>query len=605
MSLVAPDRPGRKNNRNQEDIIRRLVDHAVGESSRRSSMQLPRVPSDSQRVVFLSLSRSVEQNFGSDHQLKQRLSGDDSCYIDHYVGLYCQNFLPLWSMIPRYKLNISRLHPILYLVMSSIGAMYAQGDAAIYGTLMHEKLREVLTSPLLELTSSDADALSIGIARALTQVAALYFGHRRAFSYAHKIGGVLLAQARRMDLFSSRRSLRPPRLDQMTVDDKRIWVDDWLHVEGRKRLAYALLRLGTYTSVLLSSRPLVSSEELELTLPCSSDLWDADFESDSSFILAVTQNLEKDNSTTMLFSDVVHVALEGREPLPALSMLGEELLMFALQEAVWRTRQEQKTLKRLLPNESENFDLDDGLGKTHSLNRGATGDQEMAYRLEQTGLPNISSANHIASQTLRMSELRRDQNRMIIALRHWHDSSRKLVQVGTTGRASVVSCLLLYHLSYLQLHAPIDTLHNISYRMEDEYVEGVNDAQWIRDAWHWSRRGEAKVAAQHAAILYELLRRELQEPPQRRARFNFLTHISLHHAATVIWAYAGTRSMNEEQILVLDNGTPNGIRITKPTTPELMNAFVELFRLTTPAWCLHSSFMGATKRLSTTRFPAT
>ena len=245
-------------------------------------------------------------------------------YLDYFVQLYQNNFFHLWPFLPRHTFDPNRLHPVLYLALGTIGSMYGGNHSSQYGSLMHEHLREFLAQSLFDFQVTDDDCVSLAIARSLTQVAALYFGHNRAFSYAQHLGSILIAQARRMDLFS------PPRLQNVLLPIPDLdsdsstnaeWLSRWVHAETRKRLAYAILRLEVYTSLLLNTRPLLSSEEMQLELPCSLFLWLTKFPSDSHFVAAIHQDAASNNREKVLFCDNVRLVMDRNEHPPSFGVI--------------------------------------------------------------------------------------------------------------------------------------------------------------------------------------------------------------------------------------------------------------------------------------------
>jgi hypothetical protein len=72
-----------------------------------------------------------------------------------------------------------------------------------------------------------------------------------------------------MDLFSADRT--HILTGHASAEDDKLRV--WMHIEARKQLAFGILRADVYTSVLMSSRPLISAEEVELDLPAPDDIW--------------------------------------------------------------------------------------------------------------------------------------------------------------------------------------------------------------------------------------------------------------------------------------------------------------------------------------------
>lgn len=100
------------------------------------------------------------------------------------VETYLSNFNTAWPLLNQEQLDAESHHPVLFLVVGSIGAMYGHGLQRQYGTLMHERLRRLLSASLYDLEGPDDGLVWLAQARVLTQVSALYFGQHQGFSYA-------------------------------------------------------------------------------------------------------------------------------------------------------------------------------------------------------------------------------------------------------------------------------------------------------------------------------------------------------------------------------------------------------------------------------------
>lgn len=374
------------------------------------------------------------------------------------------NFWILWPLFAKHTFDVSNLHPILYLTLTSIGAMYGGKETSCYGAVMHEKLRDVLSGSLFELTEVDADSLSLGQSRVLTQAAALYFGQKRGFSYAQHIGSVLIAQARRMDLFASDSNQQsyPGAEDD---HEAKTWLNGWLRSESRKRLAFAIMRVEMYTSVLLGSRSLVSSEELECNLPCNRYLWHTAFTSSSAFVAAIRQDAESSTLTGICFSDLVRIALDQDESLPPIDLLSRELLMMALQEPVWRACRQGACLPRLTRATVSRFIGDDGVESTDTDS--ASSPPPRKRRRTHSG--SRCDEDHLIRRTRSMRAVCDSRKQLALNLR---GAQRSLLMASDTiattpDRSCLMSCLLLHHLSFFRLHSDVEALHSISYRTAD------------------------------------------------------------------------------------------------------------------------------------------
>lgn len=100
------------------------------------------------------------------------------------VETYLLRFNVLWPLLNHEQLDAENHHPVLFLVVGSIGAMYGHGLQRQYGTLMHERLRRLLSASLYDLEGPDDGLVWLAQARVLTQISALYFGQHQGFSYA-------------------------------------------------------------------------------------------------------------------------------------------------------------------------------------------------------------------------------------------------------------------------------------------------------------------------------------------------------------------------------------------------------------------------------------
>lgn len=523
-----------------------------------------------------------------------------SC-LDRFVELYLENFWILWPLFPRHNFDPPELHPVLYLVLTSIGAMYGGREASSYGAMIHGKLRDLLAGSLFDLIKTDVESLCLGQARVLTQAAALYFGHKHGFSYAQHIGSVLLAQARHIDLFAGS-SQRP--YDEI-MGEAKTWLNQWVLIESRKRLAFGIMRLEMYTSVLLGSHPLISAEEIDWKLPCTKYLWQTSFKSTSAFIAAIKQDEASGMRSDILFSDLVRIALDKDERLPPLDMLSRELLMIALQENVWRACRQRECLPRLTRTGISYFVVDDGLVSS-DVDSASPPPPSKRQRRQSASR---SLDDHLVRRSRTMHAIRYDSQQLASTLRRLERSSvmHSDTVATVTDRSCLMSCLLLYHLMLLRLHSDVEALHSISYRDTDRKN---NSAALIEQAWVWTQTKDACIAVQHATSIFSLLHKEACQTHSIRAHFNFLTIIGLYHAAVVIWTYAGTHPSqdidnggNVDATWVLGDKDHEQYPIVQANSPKVVGLFVRLFDQISPAWSVRSSFAETARRLQTLAFP--
>ncbi|KAJ9654476.1 hypothetical protein H2198_006485 [Neophaeococcomyces mojaviensis] len=549
------------------------------------------------RGKLIDISARLELEFGFAKQTTdQCLPDGQQPYTDLFFQNYMDNFWMLWPLFPRYMSKPDRLGPLLYLGVVSIGAMYGGKVSSIFGTLLHNKLRELLTQSCLDHDLHEHELLHIGQTRSLTQAAALYFGQKRAFSYAQHIGAILVAQARRMDLFTQ----VPPisvvhdAASSRTMND---WLEHWIRRESRKRLAFAILRLEMYISALQATRPLLSAEEMDVELPCSRYLWHNNFGSNATYVSAIRQELSM-SYQTILFSDLIRLTYDEEEKIPHLDLLSHELLMNATQEKVWAACSGKATLQRLVPH-VDSFSKD---SIADPVEVDESPDSAVHYATKKAGK---SMEGLLATHSRKLLSTRLCIKKTVLMLRKCHNSQlTREIPSDISERSSLLSCLLIYHLGFLQLNAPLQLIQSICH-MDGDTRLGQPEL-WAK-LWTWRRSLNSREALSHATAIYELLNHEARRPSSDRAYVNFLTMIGLYHSATLVWVYANTCEIQQTvgdigfESIELDNIY---IQVKGNQSRALMEAFGLLFRRINPAWASRSSFCAAIKRLEGLVFPA-
>ncbi|KAE8442954.1 hypothetical protein EG329_002492 [Mollisiaceae sp. DMI_Dod_QoI] len=522
--------------------------------------------------------------------------------LQHFIDLYLQHFGPLWPLISRQNLDYDLLHPLLYLTLTSIGAMYGGIQSAHFGTLIHCRLRQSLTTGL-EFGEPDEDLVWLAQARLLTQVNALYFGQSQAFSYAQHLGGILVAQARRMNLFKAQRCRSDDSISesQRTTSER---LTRWLYLEARRRLAFGILRAKTYTSVLLNTRPLVSPEEIDLEVPYADSTWRGPQLPPDIYLAMVDR--DRASRLKQRFSDVVRISSERDEVPSALDPLGNELLLFGLQQLVWRFSHDHSIFLRLTGSMESTSQLGhDGLDTVSvSAQVSARSTSSISTILSNATPTSPIPEDHLRGSPKRMHDLQTDLDRLIAALQKWKESL-KLIRNGITlqqERNSVLSSLLLYHLSYIRLQAPVEDMHYVSYRIVDKRPV---EKQILKDVCEWANSRRASITVQHASIIWSLIILEMRRPEENRAKFNFLAFAGLHHAAVTLWTFMGANNGVETQkayfIEALVDSEPK-IAVTPKNSRAILLLFSQVFNLVGPGrW---SSFGAAALKLSDCHFPS-
>lgn len=550
------------------------------------------------------------------------VSGDKNV-LDHFVDLYFDHFAPLWPLLSFQNLEYGLLHPLLYLVLSSIGAMYGTAADSVYGRKIHEAIRKPLMVAL-DFEDSNDDFLWLGQARLLTQVAALYFGQSKAFSCAQQLGALTIAQARRMDLFTCPTRTRgfgaslEPRDSQVDSD----LLTGWLHIEARRRLAFGIFRADTYTSVLLGTNPLLSPDEVNLGLPSCDIVWRGKRMLPEVCLQLIDQS--RPLGRPMRFSDIYRVAMDRKEHLPPLEPTSYELLMFALQKPVWKFSNDPDMFERLTGEEYCNLPMEpinELLPRHGYAPRGES--SVMAGASYHTGSRRTTLSDHLHNTERQMADLKDEYKQVFLALEKWKSSLtfvKTLVQ--TQGdRTSLLSSLLLYNLSYLRLYAPVSDLHRLQYQLVEGFRPLNNrNKSPLQTVCRWVKTPRARLAAEYAGQIWELITNESKIPEEKRAKFNLIAFTALHHTATVLWAYASAHDHSspldsplaeggddedvaEHRRLELRSADPDAprIRVCRSQSKAVLKSLVRLYAIISPGrW---SSFAQAAADLSKHQLP--
>ncbi|KAM0718981.1 hypothetical protein Q7P37_006053 [Cladosporium fusiforme] len=515
---------------------------------------------------------------------------------------YLPNFNRLWPMFSDDELQPENLHAVLYLVLVSIGSMYGSDRQKQFGMLLHKALRRLLSASLFELETPEGDLIWLAQARLLTQVQGLYFGQPQSFSYAQHLGAILVTQARRLELFQQPAHMRTHvEAGNMVIDPEAPKI--WFQSEARKRLAFGILRADVFTSVLLNSRPLLSYDEIDLTMPCSDDLW-RNPERLSSKEQVLAARIEGRHYPPIMFSDILRILLDRQETIPAMDSVSHELCLFGLQAPIWKVSHDPDLFRRLTGNDSGSHN---GIGETRGGNK-----ERYTQELGTGPIPGRGSdqtaqsytedllSDALVGPTRAMLDMHADRERAEAALDRWHTSFQSVQFPSITRhRDTLMSTLLLLNMSWIRLHAPLHSLHHISYRTGEGQAV---DTQTSRQGQTWAKSADAVVAATKAVRICDLIQYELERPPASRASFNFLAFGSLHHAAVVLWTMSevGGDMISLKEDLRSRSSIAGSLLIQRETN-GLLRACARLFRELSPLG--GASFGLAADRLSQARFP--
>ena len=507
-------------------------------------------------------------------------SGDSKSSLYRMMEMYKENFSPLWPLLSGKDFDPDRLHPLLFLTVVSIGCMYGTTRECKFGNILHEHIRKHLAESLIGLESGESDILWLGQARLLTQVAALYFGQRRGFSYAQHIGAILIAQARRMDLFST---LGSGGSGSNSIEHQ---LSTWQNGESRKRLVFGILRADIFASVLLNTRPLLSAEEIYLDLPADDKLW-RDLDKISQDQLVAHLRTEIPGTLGLPFCDLIRVAEDREEALPNLNARGYELLIFGLQDRVWRFSHDRTMFPRLTGQSSHTTHQPNGafpspVGGRHSI-------------------PNSSQSDQLGITFRQMNDLRDDCRRITQTLQKWEQTfaTTRTSPRFNKDRTCVMSSMLLLHISYMRLCAPLSDLHSVAYAIMDK--KSFDQAK-LKALYEWAESPEAMQAVGSVQQIWSFLHHESNRSGPEKARYNLLAFSGLHHAAVIIWAFAGAHPEQSSEIPDLpgcDDSAP--IPLRRDNSGTLLRNVVSLYKRLIPRGWI--SFAAAAEHLAAHPFP--
>jgi hypothetical protein len=406
------------------------------------------------------------------------------------------------------------------------------------------------------------------------------------------LGALLIAQSRRLNLFQGPSYRHYDSFDFPESGEAQL--ARWRGLESRKRLAYGIMRADVYTSVLLNSRPLLSYEEIYLTLPNSEKLYHNDGGL-SSLEQLLTSRMEAERRPQMVFSDLVRVMLERNEKLFLDEAVAYELCLFAMQSPLWRFSHDVELFPRLTGSQ---WDAAFELGA--SDRRGSINPPEQTSTDLLTG-KSSTAPDKLGRVHRSMRDMKDDRDRTERALEQWHDgflAARQSTNF-TKNRDSLMSSLLLFNTSHLQLHAPLAQLHNISYRAGETRPV---DSKAVEQIYDWSITRNAAYATQRAVAICDLISQELDRREDSRASFNFLAFGSLHHATVVLWTMSEIGGGGDDE----DSERPRSYsrfmsKLEERDTRGLLQACSALFKNLSSLG--GASFGTAAEQLAASRFP--
>lgn len=354
-------------------------------------------------------------------------------------------------------------------------------------------------------------------------------------------------------------------------------------------------------------------------MPCSDELWrNMDGLSADEQVLAM--RIEERQYTPTLFSDLLRILLDRREAQPAMTSVGYELCLFGLQAPIWKVSHDPDLFCRLTGRNYVRYPHSpsrDGMDGHQTCDSGSSRSQDMHMESDSfnempqglkdpvTGAIELLQTNdhlfldELSKPVRQMPDMRSDRDRVEAALVTWDRSFQSVRSPHPTQhRDTIMSSLLLWHMSYLRLYAPLHQLHDISYRAGESQEVNMEASEQV---YAWRNSKDAWLAVSKALRICDLIHYELARTLACRASFNFLAFGSLHHAAVVLWTMSQTESKSRSQLPeARESMSPIRRLMMQKDTTGLLKACAKLFREISPLG--GASFGLAADRLSIVRF---
>ncbi|KAL7755485.1 hypothetical protein ACKLNR_014583 [Fusarium oxysporum f. sp. zingiberi] len=505
------------------------------------------------------------------------------CALYQMVYLYKQNLHSLWPMIFEPGLqDPSRLHPVLFLVAASNGVMYLEDDKAdVFGTMMHRCLQTSLITSFIESEMAEDDTIWLAQARNTIQVVSLYFGQGQELAYTQRLGAALVSQSRHMGLF------RLTGLEDCpagaTPEEK---LAAWIRAETRRRVAFGIYRADVFQSLLTNCPPCISADELQITLPYPDSLWMSVGKLPVEEALAAVER-ERAKRTETRFCDLMRILRDRDEVLVSMEARDYELLLFGLQEQVWKFSHDPDIFQRLTGHSWQ--DAPDAGSLDAEINRVFNSSDMDAW-------------DHLELRHREMKDLLRERRQLSMALEKWLQSfnTSRFQLCPNTDRGRILSSLLLFHIHHLQLNASLDVLHHIADGLCNKMT--IDDKR-LRMAIGWAHNAQARSATYHASKIWSLLDNEAKMNPMKKPRYNLLAFMGLHHASVVLWTCSGARRAPHELPLSFARNDSWGNRGGShyDRFEEMLRSITLLYsRLKSMSW---DAFAGRVLTLSSSPFP--
>lgn len=373
------------------------------------------------------------------------------------VRVYFTKVHPSWPILHQPTFEIEKASKCLVGSMA-MNAAYHEGNEA------HEKLARAMFSSVTgpELMSNP----SLHLLQALLLCVVYSLGRLREHAMAAKtthLNAILISTCRSLGIFEDRH-LYHGSTEQAPLST-------WLAREQLHRLAWGVLCVDTFISVILDHPPTLRYQELQIPMPMSTGLWEASSDAERRRL----QWKEPAGRQTVLFSSMMRDILENgkQDDTPyQLDVICCHLGLCALRSGVWEAARE-----------------------AHS-----SGTDELSTKFEP-GNPILEWRHKVTSWRNRMEE----------------DCSlqKDYFASATTGTGSTHPCaavsLILAHLYYIHMHAPLNILRTAtSYNDRDlEVARRMRIGESKRRLRKWMASPCSRIALWNAAQISRVIEHEL------------------------------------------------------------------------------------------------
>lgn len=465
-----------------------------------------------------NFSQVIEEFFNLSNYMK----GKTTHVLHTFLTAFFENFSVLWPITWHQGADHDTVEPLLYLTMTSIGAMHAEcPNAAAYGLALHQELCAVLPNSCLLCPDEEIKLEIIFEALLLSETMALYRGDSQACRFVQQARAILVSHARRLGLFHELPTQKSSdSAMQVCHNQTEKELQQWIRMERRRRMAFGFFRCEVFSSLLFNTRPLIGSEDLRLRIPCDHETWMYVGPEWREKLLLVAEEAV----SYPLYSDLMRAATEGENTqLPPLNASAHELVLYGLQIPL---------LASFHGNDNPYQEMIE-FGNTYVADPSVLFSGLQTSRLTSgMALPKIL--------------------RLIDRWRVTHDRLQSANRLdGKTPSGGSLSPQLLYHMGYIRSNADLMALQSVaSYNSNKEVgsppmADFSQDQLILQQVRLWTTTDSAKIALSHACQIWALAEKHLARSKTKNTSslkydqdINIVSMISLYYAAIVIWVMA-------------------------------------------------------------------